>query len=128
MDLTHIKGDTFEAVNFQMLVNSVPLNLSGCTLRMQLKKEYSGTGYLYLNSIYTSDTSSITADSSTPIDLYSGGGITITNATSGLFKINKQIIDIEAGNYIYDIELDKPDGTVKTYISGNFLIINDITR
>ena len=128
MDLTHIKGDTFEAVNFQMLVNTVPLNLSGCTLRMQLKKEYSGTVYLYLNSIYTSDTSSITADSGTPIDLYSGGGITITNATSGLFKINKQIIDIEAGNYIYDIELDKPDGTVKTYISGNFLITNDITR
>ena len=128
MNFTHIKGDTFEAVNFQMLVNSVPLNLSGCTLRMQLKKEYSGTVYLYLNSIYTSDTSLITSDSSIPIDLYSGGGITITNATSGLFKINKQIIDIEAGNYIYDIELDKPDGTVKTYISGNFLITNDITR
>jgi hypothetical protein len=128
LDFTHIKGDTFEAVNFQMLVNTVALNLSGCALRMQLRKEYGGVIYLYLNSIYTSDTSLIKADSSIPIDLYSGGGITITNATSGLFRINKQIINIDAGNYIYDIELDKPDGTVKTYISGNFLITNDITR
>ncbi len=128
LDFTHIKGDTFEAVNFQMIVNSVALNLSGCALRMQLRKEYGGVIYLYLNSIYTSDTSLIKADSSIPIDLYSSGGITITNPTSGLFRINRQIINIDSGNYIYDIELDKPDGTVKTYISGNFLITNDITR
>ena len=109
LDFTHIKGDTFELVNFQMLVNSVALNLTGCTLRMQLRKEYGGIVYLSLTSV-------------------ASAGITITTAASGLFKINKQIIDIDANNYIYDIELIKADGTVKTYISGNFYVTNDVTR
>jgi hypothetical protein len=109
LDFTHIKGDTFELVNFQMLVNSVALNLTGCTLRMQLRKEYGGIVYLSLTSV-------------------ASAGITITTAASGLFKINKQIINIDANNYIYDIELIKADGSVKTYISGNFSITNDVTR
>jgi hypothetical protein len=109
LDFTHIKGDTFELVNFQMLVNSVALNLTGCTLRMQLRKEYGGIVYLSLTSV-------------------ASAGITITTAASGLFKINKQIINIESANYIYDIELIKADGTIKTYISGNFYITNDVTR
>jgi hypothetical protein len=109
LDFTHIKGDSFEAVNFQMLVNSVDLNLTGCTLRMQLRKEYGGIVYLSLTSV-------------------ASAGITITNAASGLFRINKQIINIDANNYIYDIELIKADGTIKTYISGNFYVTNDVTR
>lgn len=109
LDFTHIKGDTFEAVNFQMLVNSVALDLTGCTLRMQLRKEYGGVVFLSLTSV-------------------ANAGITITNASTGSFKINKQIINIDANNYIYDIELHKQNGDVKTYISGNFSVINDITR
>ena len=109
LDFTHIKGDTFEAVNFQMLVNTIPLNLTGATLRMQLRKEYGGVVFLSLTSV-------------------ASAGITITTAASGLFRINKQIINIDAANYIYDIELIKADGTVKTYISGSFSITNDVTR
>ena len=109
LDFTHIKGDTFEAVNFAMILNSAVLNLTGCTLRMQLRKEYGGIVYLSLTSV-------------------ASAGITITNAAGGLFKINKQIINIDANNYIYDIELIKADGTVKTYISGNFYVTNDVTR
>ena len=109
LDFTHIKGDSFELVNFQMLVNSVVLNLTGCTLRMQLRKEYGGVIFLSLTSV-------------------ASAGITITNAATGSFRINKQIINIDAFNYIYDIELIKADGTIKTYISGNFSITNDVTR
>lgn len=109
LDFTHIKGDTFEAVNFQMLINSVALNLTGCTLRMQLRKEYGGVIFLSLTSV-------------------ASAGITITNPTSGIFSINRQIINLDAYNYIYDIELIKADGTVKTYVSGNFSITNDVTR
>jgi hypothetical protein len=109
LDFTHIKGDSFEAVNFALLVNTVDLNLTGCTLRMQLRKEYGGIVYLSLTSV-------------------ASAGITITTAASGLFRINKQIINIDAANYIYDIELIKADGTVKTYISGNFYVTNDVTR
>jgi hypothetical protein len=76
---------------------------------MQLRKEYGGIPVLSLTSV-------------------ASAGITITNASNGLFKINQQIIDICAFNYLYDIEIEFGDGTVKTYISGNFLIKNDVTR
>ena len=109
LDFTHIKGDTFEAVNFQMLINTVALNLTGCTLRMQLRKECGGIVYLSLTSV-------------------ASAGITITTPANGLFKINRQIINLDSANYIYDIELIKADGTIKTYINGNFSITNDVTR
>jgi hypothetical protein len=54
-------------------------------------------------------------------------GITITNATGGLFKINQQIINIEVFNYIYDIQLTLASGVVKTYVSGTFSITPEIT-
>ena len=73
MNFTHKKGDTFEAVNFQMLVNTVPLDLTGAILKMQLRKEYGGIVFLSLTSV-------------------ASAGITITTPASGLFKINKQII------------------------------------
>jgi len=109
MNFEHIKGDTFEEVNFAILVNTVALNLTGCTLKMQLRKEYQGLVFLNLTSV-------------------GNAGITITNAASGLFKINKQIIDIDAFDYLYDIEITKADGTKKTYISGVFSVTNNVTE
>lgn len=108
LNFTHIKSDTFEAVNFEINIDTVPVDLSDTIIRMQLRKEYGGVVGLSLTSV---------ADA----------GITITDAVNGLFRINQQIINIPAFNYIYDIEFDF-DGVVKTYISGNFLIKNDVTR
>lgn len=109
MNFTHIKGDTFEAVNFEILINGSPIDLTNCVLRMQLRKEYGG---VIIKSFTT----------------IGGDGLTITNGTLGLFKINKQIIDVTAFSYLYDMELDYQNGDVKTYIKGNFTITNDVTR
>lgn len=108
LNFSHIKGDTFEAVNFELAIDETVVNLSNTIIKMQLRKVYGGVVALSLTSV-------------------ANAGITITNAENGLFKINKQIIDIEAGNYIYDIQFNF-DGVVKTYISGTFLIKNDVTR
>ena len=104
-----IRNDTFEAVPFAVLKNNVAVDLTGATIKMQLRKEAGGVIALSLTSV-------------------SSAGITITNTSGGLFKINKQIISIDAFNYLYDIQIAFSDGTVKTWISGEFLIINDITR
>ena len=109
MNFEHIKGDSFEAVNFQINLNSAVLNLTGCTLKMQLRKEYQGLVFLNLTSV-------------------ASAGITIVSPTAGTFKINKQIIDIDAFDYLYDIELTKADGTKKTYISGIFSVTNNVTE
>lgn len=112
LDFRHIKGDTFEAVNFAMTsgVIPVPIDLTGAVIKMQLRKK--------------------ACDIVKALSLTSVGsaGLTITNPALGLFKINKQIINIDPFNYVYDIEITFGSGVVKTYIKGFFLVTPDITR
>jgi hypothetical protein len=108
-NFTHINGDTFEAVNFALVKNNVVVNLTGAVIKMQLRTECGGLIALSLTSV-------------------ASAGITITNAAGGLFRINKQIINIASGNYLYDLEIVFADTTVKTWLSGEFLIECDITR
>jgi hypothetical protein len=109
MNFTHIKGDTFDEVAFSIKINNIALDLTGAVLKMQLKK----------NSNDVSPSLSLTSVGS--------AGITINNATGGLFKINQQIINIEVFNYVYDIQLTLASGVVKTYVSGTFSITPEIT-
>jgi hypothetical protein len=108
LNFTHKRGDTFEAVNFEIMINEVAVDLTDTVIRMQLRKEYGGVIALNLTSV-------------------DNAGLTIIDAINGLFKINEQIINIEATNYLYDIQFNF-DGEIKTYVSGNFLITNDVTR
>jgi hypothetical protein len=110
LNFSHIKSDTFDQVNFELKVNTVVKNLTGAVIRMQLRK---------------------TADDETPalsLTSVAGAGITITSPTTGLFKINTQIINIPVFDYEYDIEIAFADGTVKTYVQGIFSITQEITR
>lgn len=112
LDFKHIKGDTFEAVNFAITSGVIPtaIDLTGAIIKMQLRKQACDlVKVLSLTSV-------------------ASAGITITNAANGLFKINKQIINIDPFNYVYDIEITFGSGVVKTYISGFFLVTPDITR
>jgi hypothetical protein len=90
-------------VDFQIVINETPLDLTDAIIRMQLRKQPGGVIAL------------------APL-------ITIFDPTNGEFRINKQIINIEACNYRYDIEVETEDGQVNTWISGLFTITDDITR
>ena len=107
-NIEHYKGDTFKQVLMVYKVNGIAQNLTGAIIRMQLRKEKDGVSYLELTSV-------------------ANAGITITDAVNGAFKINTQIIDINAGNYIYDIEFNI-GGVIETLIKGDFIITNDVTR
>ena len=110
LQFTHIKGDTFDEVAFQLKINNTVVNLTGANIKMQLRKCYSDTTpALSLTSV-------------------SSAGITITSPTTGEFKINTQIIDIEVYNYVYDIQITLASGVVKTYVQGGFNITNEVTR
>lgn len=110
LNFTHTKGDTFNEVAFEVKKNGTAINLTGATIKMQLRKQYSD-----VNSVL-----SLTSVGS--------AGITITNAASGQFKINAQIIDIEVFNYVYDIQFTLSSGEVKTYVKGGFNITPEVTR
>jgi hypothetical protein len=110
LNFSHIKADTFDQVNFELKINDVAKNLTGAIIRMQLRK---------------------TADDTTPalsLTSVASAGITITSPTTGLFRINTQIIDIPVYDYEYDIEIKFADNTVKTYVAGIFSITQEITR
>jgi hypothetical protein len=110
LNFTHTKGDTFNEVAFEVKKNGTAINLTGATIKMQLRKCYSDvTPALALTSV-------------------SSAGITITGASAGQFKINAQIIDIEVFNYVYDIQFTLSSGEVKTYVKGGFNIIPEVTR
>jgi hypothetical protein len=110
LNFSHCKGDTFDQVNFELKVNGIAKNLTGATIRMQLRKSADeATTALSLTSV-------------------ANAGITITSPLNGLFRINTQIIDIPVFDYEYDVEITFSDATVKTYISGYFTITQEITR
>jgi hypothetical protein len=110
LNFSHIKADTFDQVNFELKINTVAKNLTGAVIRMQLRTS---------------------ADDTTPtlsLTSVASAGITITSPTTGLFRINAQIIDIPVYDYEYDIEIRFADNTVKTYVQGIFSITQEITR
>jgi hypothetical protein len=104
----HVKGDTFNGITFTVTLNSIALPLTGATIKMQLRKLITDPVALELSTI--------------------NNKIQITNAPGGVFAIMPQIIDIATQNYIYDIEITLQDGTIKTYISGKWKIISDVTH
>ena len=102
LNLTAKRGDTFYAVPIQILINSVPLDLTSAVINMQVRKD-SGTPIVFVPTI------------------------TITNAENGEFQIDEQKFKVPACVYKYDIQIEF-QGEVKSWIGGIFEITNDITR
>jgi hypothetical protein len=106
-DITTINDDTFNGVQFTISVNGDLLDLTNYSIKMQARARYN------LPPIFT---------------IYDGSGITITDAVNGVFRIDPQIFHGVPGVYQYDIQLTSQDGIVKTYISGLFTLLEDITQ
>jgi len=106
----HKKGDTFEGVTFEIKVNGSALDLTGASLKMELRAlEKTGA----IAATFTDSSS---------------GGLTITDESNGIFKFDKQVIDITAQTYYYDIQITLASGDVKSYIEGTWNIVQDITQ
>jgi hypothetical protein len=103
LNFTTKRGDTFKQTDFQININTFPLDLTGGDVKIQLRKEPGGV------VAYTPT-------------------LTIFDPTNGEFCIDEQIIDIQACNYRYDIQVTTEIGEVNTWVSGLFTITDDITR
>ncbi|PKN93026.1 MAG: hypothetical protein CVU44_11380 [Chloroflexi bacterium HGW-Chloroflexi-6] len=106
----HLRGDTFDAIIFEVLVNSVALNLTGATVRIDLRKN----GELYYRLKNNPGTGE--------------GSITVTDAAAGKFRVDEQIIDIPGNVYSHDIEITLASGRKKTYAGGSWTIREDVTH
>lgn len=107
---THINGDTFDGVTFNLKINGVAVDLTGCVIKMQLRKQPGLPPVLEIST----QTSPLT--------------IVITDAVGGVFEIPQQNILVYCPDiYKYDIQFTFPDGSVRTYVEGVWNIKNDIT-
>jgi hypothetical protein len=58
------------------------------------------------------------------LTLINGAGLTLDEASPGLVVIDNQIIDIDAFNYVYEIEVTTTTNEVFVYIKGTWEILN----
>ena len=105
----HVRGDTFDGVQFTVTVNSLPIDLTLAIINMDLRSKLT-------NEVAKSFTT-----------VNSGGLTIILPPENGQFTFDSQIIDVPAGTYAYDIEIVFSNGVVKTYIGGIWNILQDIT-
>lgn len=101
------RNDTWSQV-FTITSNTVAVNLTGCTIVIQVRKTASAS---------TIDLSLSTTDNSITIGGTNNNQITL-----------KKVVNIAAGNYLYDMNVTFPSGQVKTYIWGSFFVQEDITK
>tara|TARA_R110000851_G_scaffold143538_1_gene282458 strand:- start:358 stop:711 length:354 start_codon:yes stop_codon:yes gene_type:complete len=104
------KGDTFDGVTFTLKegADKTPINLTGATILSQFRvKEVTGIIQKSLSI---------------------GSGITVTDATGGVFKIDSFVLDWNTGTFFYDIQITFSDGSVRTYVKGTLNVNQDVTN
>jgi hypothetical protein len=56
-----------------------------------------------------------------------GSGITIGGVGNNQVTVSK-LIDIAKGNYVWDMNVAFSGGVVKTYLQGDFIVYDDVTK
>ena len=103
--VTHYQGDTFIRTVTLTDQDSNPINVSGATVKMEIRKV--GCGDI-LETLDNSD------------------GVTIGGTGNNVITLDKNI-NIEAGVHAYDLQVTKAS-VVTTYIAGDFKVIKDVTE
>lgn len=92
-------GETFEGVDFQIIVNGTPKNLTDAVINMTII-----AGDIVVFSTTT-------------------GELVITDAVSSKFRVKKTKITLPPGLHEYKIKFIFPNGDTKTYIKGAWNIL-----
>jgi len=102
----HTRGDTLNREQYQISINDVYLDLTTATINCMFRVN-NGTGEIVK-------------------DLTNGSGITVLDAINGHFQVDSMLLDLDAGKYVYDIEIIIA-GEVNTYIKGDINVSQDVT-
>lgn len=108
-NITQKRGETWHGLTLQFLISSVPVNLSGANILMQLKKN-------------SCDTDAVVEFSNV------NGGITLLSPLSaGRFSINSYVFDELPKAYYYDLRVEAND-RIDYLIGGTFEITYNVSR
>lgn len=101
-------GDTADALSFTIQRNSVAVDLTDASIKMQVR---ACAGQLPILDLSTTD----------------GTSIVITDAINGIFRVGYHPVPTMAGAYQYDVQVTFPTGDVKTYFKGSYVIEGEVT-
>ena len=101
------QNDTWSQI-FQLTANTEPIDLTGAFVEIQVRTSPNAT------------TAAMTLDSD-------DNGITLGGVDLNQITINAPVT-ATAGSYVYDMTIEFPNGNVKTYIWGNYIVYPDITK
>ena len=105
LDIQIWRNDTWQQV-FTLLADTTPISLLGATVYIQVRKGCGGVLALTLTN---------------------GSGVTIGGISNNQVTVNK-LVDIAKGNYVWDMQVTFADLTVKTYLEGDFIVYDDVTK
>jgi hypothetical protein len=105
LDIQIWRNDTWQQV-FTLLADTTPISLLGATVYIQVRKGCAGTLALTLTN---------------------GSGVTIGGVSNNQITVNK-LVDIDKGNYVWDMQVTFTTGVVKTYLEGDFIVYDDVTK
>ena len=103
------QGSTFrKTITYKL--DEVPVNLTGYSSRLQVRQTHYDTNLV--------------------VSLTSASGITLGGSagTIDLLIAASATALFEAGNFVYDLEVQSPNGTVDRLIEGSFIITPEVTR
>ena len=105
LDIQMWRNDTWQQV-FTLLADTAPISLLGATVYIQVRKGCGGVLALSLTN---------------------GSGVTIGGVSNNQVTV-KKLVDIAKGNYVWDMQVTFADTTVKTYLEGDFIVYDDVTK
>ena len=106
---SHRRGDTWDGISsITINVNGTPINLTNAIVKMEFRQDLDAPVALTLSTTNNS--------------------IIVTNAAGGVISIPSKKIEIPFAKYFYDLQVTYSTGVVKTYMSGIWEIVADITE
>lgn len=101
------RNDSYEQVISILDGSSNPISLANADVKLQVRTHPDGDVLLTMSE---------------------GSGITVGGAGNNVITISKIISIQTGGKYYYDLQATFADGTVQTYLRGQFIVTEDITQ
>jgi hypothetical protein len=106
-----VTGDhTRKKISFRITVDGAPLDLTGCSIKMQFRPYNDGS---YLAKTLETPTAK---------------GLTITDALDGRFDLERYKADMPPNRYISQVQVTDTEGKVTTYFNCEQKVKSDLTQ
>jgi hypothetical protein len=106
-----ISGDTWDGISsITILENGSAVDLTDCDVFLQFRTSKNLASPVFLEmSNYNNK-------------------VGVVSPLLGLISISEQELNIPEGEYVYDLQINFPNGDVKTYLTGSIKILPQIKR